>query len=148
MCGFAGIARSSARPIVEQTLWRMAAAIRHRGPDDWNVFVSDRVGFAHVRLSTIDLAGGAQPLSNANGNVVIAYNGEIFNYRELRDELQSAGYRFRTSSDTEVLVHAYERWGEAMLSRLNGQFAFALYDRSNDLVFLARDRFGVRPLFF
>ena len=147
MCGFAGIARSSSRPITEQVLWRMANAIRYRGPDDASTYVAGRVGLAHVRLSIIDIEGGAQPLTNSDGSLVIAYNGEVYNYRELRSELEAAGHRFRTSSDTEVLVQAYERWGEAMLERLNGQFSFALYDRRNELVFLARDRFGVRPLF-
>lgn len=147
MCGFAGVARGSSRPVGHEMLRRMAAAIRHRGPDDSNTYVSGRVGLAHVRLSIIDIEGGAQPLTNADASIVIAYNGEVYNYRELRSELESAGYAFRTASDTEVLVHAYERWGEAMLERLNGQFAFALYDRRNEVVFLARDRFGVRPLF-
>ena len=147
MCGFAGIARKSERPIAPETLWRMAHAIRHRGPDGWDVQLLGRVGLAHVRLSVIDIDGGAQPMSNATGSVVIAYNGEVYNYRELRTELEAAGHRFRTSSDTEVLVQAYERWGESMLGRLNGQFAFALYDRMHDMLFLARDRFGVRPLF-
>ena len=147
MCGIAGIARSSSRPIDRNTLWRMASAIRHRGPDASETFVVDRVGLAHVRLSIIDIEGGAQPMRNPDDSIAVAYNGEVYNYRELRKELEGAGHRFRTNSDTEVLIHAYERWGEAMLQRLNGQFAFALYDRRNDLIFLARDRFGVRPLF-
>lgn len=148
MCGFAGIARGSSRPVDPEVLWRMGRAIRHRGPDDADTYIAGRVGLAHVRLSIIDIAGGAQPLAKPDNSIVVAYNGEIFNYRELRRELESVGHRFRTLSDTEVLVEAYERWGEAMLDRLNGQFAFALYDRRNELVFLARDRFGVRPLFF
>lgn len=148
MCGFAGVARGSSRPIDPEMLRRMGRAIRHRGPDDANTYVAGRIGLAHVRLSVIDIAGGAQPLAKADNSIVIAYNGEIFNYRELRRELESAGHRFRTLSDTEVLVEAYEHWGEAMLDRLNGQFAFALYDHRHELVFLARDRFGVRPLFF
>lgn len=147
MCGVAGIARSSSRPIDRDTLWRMADAIRHRGPDDADTYLAERVGLAHVRLSVIDVAGGAQPMSTADRSLVIAYNGEVYNYRELRAELEAAGYRFRSASDTEVLLCAYERWGEAMLERLNGQFAFALYDRRNELLFLARDRFGVRPLY-
>jgi asparagine synthase (glutamine-hydrolysing) len=147
MGGFAGIARGSSRPVTEETLCRMAGAIRHRGPDHWDTLISGRIGLAHVRLSTIDIEGGAQPMSNADGSIAIAYDGAVYNYRELRSELESLGYRFSTASDTEVLAHAYERWGEAMLERLNGQFAFALYDRRNDLLFLARDRFGVQPLF-
>jgi asparagine synthase (glutamine-hydrolysing) len=124
----------------------MAHAIRHRGPDDSNIYTGERVGLAHVGLR-VDLDGGAQPFSNVDDRIIIALDGAIFNRRELRGELESAGYRFRTASDAELLVQAYERWGEAMLNRLNGDFAFALYDRRHELVFLARDRFGVRPLF-
>lgn len=148
MCGIAGIARREPTGVKSWTLARMAGAIRHRGPDGFGFYVGARVGFAHVRLSIIDVAGGAQPLTNEDGQVIITYNGEVYNYLELRTELQAAGHRFRTRSDTEVLVHAYEEWGAAMLPRLNGQFAFAIYDRRAETVFLARDRFGVRPLFF
>jgi asparagine synthase (glutamine-hydrolysing) len=126
----------------------MAAAIRHRGPDGFGLFAGARCGLAHTRLSIIDLAGGAQPLANEDGQVIVVYNGEVYNYRELRRELEGHGHRFRTNSDTEVLVHAYEQWDDAMLHRLNGQFAFAIYDRRTDSLFLARDRFGVRPLFY
>jgi asparagine synthase (glutamine-hydrolysing) len=126
----------------------MAAVLRHRGPDGVGIAAGPRVGLAHTRLSIIDIARGAQPLTNEDGNVMITYNGEVYNYRELRVELQAKGHQFRTHTDTEVLVHAYEQWGPAMLSRLNGQFAFAIYDRRTESVFLARDRFGVRPLFY
>ncbi len=146
MSGFAGIARRSSRPIHQDVLWRMADAIRHRGPDDSNIYCGERVGLAHVSLR-VDLEGGAQPFSTVDNRIIIALDGAIFNRRELRGELESAGYRFRTGSDAELFVQAYERWGEAMLNRLNGDFAFALYDRRNELLFLARDRFGVRPLF-
>src|SRR5690349_326582 len=125
----------------------MAAALRHRGPDGYGIFLGSRVGLAHTRLSIIDVEGGGQPLTNEDGRVAITFNGEIFNYIELRSELE-AKHTFQTRSDTEVLVHAYEEWGPAMLSRLNGQFAFAIYDRRTESVFLARDRFGVRPLFY
>ncbi|HEY3280080.1 MAG TPA: asparagine synthase (glutamine-hydrolyzing) [Gemmatimonadales bacterium] len=148
MCGFAGVARREPRGVAAATLGRMAAALRHRGPDGHGRYAGPRVGLAHVRLSIIDVAGGAQPLGNEDGSVLVVYNGEVYNYRELHAELVAAGHRFRTRSDTEVLVHAYEQWGPAMLDRLNGQFAFAIYDRRNETVFLARDRFGVRPLFY
>ena len=149
MCGIAGIARRDPdRGVQIDTLARMAAAIRHRGPDGYGFYISPRVGFGHVRLSIIDLAGGAQPLTNEDGQVVVTFNGEIYNYRELMPELEALGHQFRTVSDTEVLVHGWEEWGPALLDRLIGQFAFAIHDRRTESVFLARDRFGVRPLFY
>jgi asparagine synthase (glutamine-hydrolysing) len=148
VCGIAGIARSAPRGVLEEQLKRMAAALRHRGPDGFGIYAGARCGLAHTRLSIIDLAGGAQPLANEDGQVLVTYNGEVYNYKELRPELESHGHRFRTQSDTEVLVHAYEQWGEEMLPRLNGQFAFVIYDRRTESLFLARDRFGVRPLFY
>ena len=148
MCGLAGVARREPRGVSVDLLDRMGAALRHRGPDGSGRCADASVGLAHVRLSIIDVAGGAQPLGNEDGSVLIVYNGEVYNYVELAAELLAAGHRFHTRSDTEVLVHAYEQWGAGMLSRLNGQFAFAIYDRRTATVFLARDRFGVRPLFY
>jgi asparagine synthase (glutamine-hydrolysing) len=110
--------------------------------------VGQRVGFAHVRLSIVDVAAGAQPMTNEDGQMVVTFNGEIYNHPELRRELEEKGHVFRTRSDTEVLVHGYEEWGVDILKRLTGQFAFALYDRNAETVFIARDRFGVRPLFY
>lgn len=147
MCGIAGIARSEPRGVELPVLGRMAAAIRHRGPDGYGFLTGPHVGFAHVRLSIVDLSGGAQPLASEEGRVVVTFNGEIFNYRELAAELKARGHTFHTVSDTEVLVHGWEEWGPRMFDRLNGQFAFALYDRSTQEVILVRDRFGVRPLF-
>lgn len=147
MCGIAGLARASGRPVDPHDLARMAAAIRHRGPDGYGFLADRTVGLAHVRLSIVDLAGGAQPLANEDERLWVTFNGEIFNWRDLRDSLESLGHRFRTHTDTEVIVHAWEEWGPAMLDRFNGQFAFALYDRRDRSLFLARDRFGVRPLF-
>jgi asparagine synthase (glutamine-hydrolysing) len=148
MCGIAGIARREPSGVSEQVLRRMAAVLRHRGPDGYGLFTSPGVGLAHTRLSIVDLSGGAQPLTNEDGSIVVVYNGEIYNHVELRRELEARRHRFRTRCDTEVLVHGYEEWGEALLDRLNGQFAFALYDRRAETLFLARDRFGVRPLFY
>ena len=148
MCGIAGIARSSRGGIDERTLRQMATALRHRGPDGSGIYTGAWVGLAHTRLSIVDVAGGAQPLTNEDGRVIITYNGEVYNHVELRAELEGKGHVFRTRTDTEVLVHAYEQWGEAMLARLNGQFAFAIYDRRRESLFMARDRFGVRPLFY
>src|SRR5205807_8345537 len=148
MCGLAGVARARPQGVSAQLLERMAAAIRHRGPDGFGLHADDRIGLAHVRLSVIDVAGGAQPMANEDGDVRVVYNGEIYNYLELRHELQLRGHVFRTRSDTEVLVHGYEQWGEGLLERLNGQFAFALHDRRTASLFLARDRFGILPLFY
>src|SRR5256885_6634180 len=150
MCGLAGIARREARGVSVETLDRMAAVLRHRGPDGVGRYAGVRVGLAHVRLSIIDVAGGAQPLGNEDGRVLVVYNGEIYNYVELRADLERQGHHFRTQSDTEGLVHAYEEWGggAAMLARVHGQFAFAIYDRRTQTVVLARDRVGGRPLFY
>jgi len=148
MCGIAGIVRRHPTGVSVESLGKMAASIRHRGPDGYGFYVGQRVGFAHVRLSIVDIAGGAQPLTNEDGQVVVTYNGEIYNHPELRRELEERGHVFRTRCDTEVLVHGYEEWGVNLLERLNGQFAFAIYDRNTDTVLIARDRFGVRPLFY
>src|SRR5206468_3914858 len=111
-------------------------------------YLGQTVGFAHVRLSIVDLSAGAQPMTNEDGQIVVTYNGEIYNHRELRSALESRGHVFRTRCDTEVLVHGYEEWGVGMLRRLDGQFAFAIYDRNRETIFVARDRFGVIPLFY
>jgi asparagine synthase (glutamine-hydrolysing) len=148
MCGIAGIVRRNPTGVSVETLGKMAAAIRHRGPDGYGFYSGQRVGLAHVRLSIVDLDGGAQPLTNEDGQIVVTYNGEIYNHPELRRELQARGHTFRTWCDTEILVHGYEEWGVDLLQKLNGQFAFAIYDRRNETVFLARDRFGVRPLYY
>lgn len=148
MCGIAGIARSGGGGVAVEPLAKMAAAIRHRGPDGYGFMTGSHVGFAHVRLSTVDLAGGAQPMANEDGSVVVTFNGEVYNHLELAAELRARGHRFVTTCDTEVLVHGWEEWGPGLLERLNGQFAFALYERRNRRVILARDRFGVRPLYY
>jgi asparagine synthase (glutamine-hydrolysing) len=148
MCGIAGIVRRTPIGVSPEMLARMAAAMRHRGPDGFGIYAGARAGLAHVRLSIIDLSGGAQPLGNEDGSLLVTFNGEIYNFVELRRELQRAGHHFRTSSDTEVLVHGYEEWGPDMLRRLNGQFAFAILDRRSGELFMARDLFGVHPLFY
>lgn len=148
MCGIAGIVRHAPSGVEPAALGRMAAAIRHRGPDGAGAFRDAHAGLAHVRLSIIDLACGAQPMRSWDDRLVITYNGEVYNYLELRDELAALGHRFRTTSDTEVVLHAVQEWGEEALGRFNGQFAFAVYDRERRSLFLARDRFGVRPLYY
>ena len=129
-------------------LERMLGVLRHRGPDEFGIYRDTRAGLAQARLSIIDLTSGQQPLANEDENLWIVFNGEIFNYLELRAELASLGHRFRTRSDTEVIVHAWEEWGEAALPRFNGQWAFALWDRRERRLTLSRDRLGIRPLYF
>ncbi len=126
----------------------MAGAIVHRGPDELGAYRDAHVGLAHARLSIIDLASGPQPMCNEDGSVWVTYNGEIFNYVELRGELAGLGHAFRTASDTEVVVHAWEQWGEGAFARFNGQFAIALWDAASRTLVLARDRLGVRPLHY
>jgi asparagine synthase (glutamine-hydrolysing) len=148
MCGLAGIALTQPGRINQSVLAAMGAVMAHRGPDGAGTYVRPTVGLSHVRLSIVDVEGGAQPLSNEDGRLTIVYNGEVYNHVELRAELESKGHRFRTRSDTEAILHGYEEWGPAVLDRLNGQFAIAIHDERDDSVFLARDRFGVRPLFY
>jgi asparagine synthase (glutamine-hydrolysing) len=127
----------------------MNAAMRHRGPDGEGYWGADsEIGIAHLRLAIIDLVTGDQPMTNEAGTIQVIFNGEIYNFPEVKAELESLGYRFRTKSDTEVLIHAYEEWGTGMLSKLNGMFAFALYDIYNHKLFLVRDRLGVKPLYY
>jgi asparagine synthase (glutamine-hydrolysing) len=153
MCGIAGYFSTQPREGLSQALRRMTDAIRHRGPDDEGYFESvtadgrARVGLGHRRLSIIDLATGHQPLGNADGTVQIVFNGEIYNFESLREELSTRGYAFRTRSDTETIVHAYQEWGPDCVSRLRGMFAFAIWDARRSRLFLARDRFGKKPLF-
>ena len=148
MCGICGIFDLSGHPIDRGTLGRMNQAIRHRGPDGEGELVDGEVGLGHRRLSIIDVGGGGQPIGNEDGSIQIVFNGEIYNFVELRDELEKAGHQFRTRSDTEVIVHAYEQWGPACVRRFNGMFAFALWDVKRRELFLARDHLGVKPLYY
>ena len=149
MCGIAGVVSmaSGLEPAGLDQLERMAGALRHRGPDEFGLYRDARAGLAHARLSIIDLSTGQQPLANEANNLWIVFNGEIFNYVELRAELEALGHRFRTRSDTEVIVHAYEQWGAQAFRRFNGQWALALWDATDGTLVLARDPFGVRPLY-
>jgi asparagine synthase (glutamine-hydrolysing) len=149
MCGIAGILalRDGSPPPALGELRAMVGALRHRGPDEFGLYRDGRAGLGHARLSIIDLVSGQQPLSNEDGTLWIAFNGEIFNYLELREELVALGHRFRTRSDTEVIVHAWEAWGEEAFARFNGQFAVALWEARAERLVLARDRLGVRPLY-
>jgi asparagine synthase (glutamine-hydrolysing) len=149
MCGIAGIVQLDGSAADEHVVRRMATAIAHRGPDGEGVYVDGAVGLGNRRLAIIDLSkAGAQPMANEDGNVVVTYNGEIYNFIELRSELKRFGHSFRSHADTEVLVHGYEEWGDAIVDRLNGMFAFAIWDRLRQRVLLARDRYGIKPLYF
>ena len=149
MCGIAGIVdlTGGAGSPPRDALLRMAGALKHRGPDEFGIYRGARAGLAHARLAIIDLATGQQPLANEDDTLWIVFNGEIFNYVELRAELERLGHRFRTGSDTEVIVHAWEAWGEDAFERMNGQWALALWDERRQCLVLSRDRLGVRPLY-
>ena len=149
MCGIAGFINLKGSHTPErQELERMIHAVNHRGPDGYGFYCDEAVGLAHARLSIIDLEGGDQPIRNEDGGVQVVFNGEIFNYLELRRELEKLGHQFYTHSDTEVIVHLYEEYGQKFVDYLNGQFAIALWDSKAQQLILVRDRVGIRPLFF
>ena len=148
MCGICGIFDRSGNPVDQALLGKMTSIIRHRGPDGEGRFVDGEVGLGHRRLSIIDVEGGTQPICNEDGSLQIVFNGEIYNFVELRRELEAAGHGFRTRSDTEVIVHAYEQWGRECVERFNGMFAFALWDSNTRELFLARDHLGIKPLYY
>jgi len=147
MCGIAGIFNLDGATVASESLKGMIRMLAHRGPDDTGFHMQNGVGLAHARLSIIDLAGGQQPMCNEDSSLWITFNGEIFNYLELREELRSKGHRFATRSDTEVILHLYEDKGQDCVQYLNGQWAFAIWDNKRRQLFLSRDRLGVRPLF-
>ena len=144
MCGICGFIGFSEEGLLEH----MTEALRHRGPDGAGAFAEAGVGLGHRRLSIIDVAGGSQPMTNEDGTLVLVHNGEIYNHRELRIELETRGHRFRSRSDSEVILHLYEELGPACLERLSGMWAFALYDRPRRRLLLARDRIGIKPLYY
>lgn len=149
MCGIAGLFHlTTPKPVDPARVVRMCDAIAHRGPDGQGVWTAPGVGLGHRRLSIIDLAGSPQPMPSPDGRAMLVFNGEIYNYRELRHELKALGAEFRTDGDSEVILAAWQRWGPDCLSRLHGMFAFAIYDLGQRTLFLARDRLGVKPLFY
>ena len=148
MCGIAGIIRWDQRPVLEHEIRAMCGAMVHRGPDDEGIYLGDGVAIGMRRLSIIDLDNGHQPVSNEDGSVWIVFNGEIYNYRELRRQLQGRGHTFRTESDTETIVHLYEDFGPRCVEHLRGMFAFAIWDTRRREVLLARDRLGIKPLYY
>jgi len=149
LCGLVGIFHLNEPAEVDRDLLsRMNEAQFHRGPDEGGMHVEPGVGLAHRRLSIIDLASGQQPLFNEDNSVVVTYNGEIYNYKDLAEELKTRGHIFRTHCDTEVIVHAWEEWGEDCVTKFRGMFAFAVWDRNKKKLFLARDRLGIKPLYY
>jgi len=149
MCGICGIVKPRrGEPVSEELLAALCRTITHRGPDDQGLFVEGNVGFGTRRLSIIDLVTGHQPLSNEDGSVWVAYNGEIYNFADLREELIGRGHAFRTKSDTETIAHGYEEWGDACLERFRGMFVFAVWDRAKGRVLIGRDRLGIKPLYY
>jgi len=149
MCGIVGIFDlNGKREINRELLHVMNESQFHRGPDEGGLHIEPGLGLGHRRLSIIDLSSGQQPMHSADGNVVLTYNGEVYNFPELRKELESLGYTFRTHCDTEVIVYAWQAWGEDCVLRLRGMFAFAIWDRDKQTLFLARDRLGIKPLYY
>jgi len=147
MCGTCGFAGQGTR----DDLKRMTDRLTHRGPDADGFYVADDrpVYFGHRRLSIVDLTGGGQPMSTSDGDLTVTFNGEIYNQYELRHQLESVGYKFVTDhSDTEVLLHGWREWGDALPGKMNGMWAFAIYDRRQGVLFLSRDRFGKKPLYY
>lgn len=149
MCGFVGFAAAKLEQAeARATIKAMGDLIAHRGPDGEGFYVDERVALGHRRLSIIDLEGGTQPMFNEDGSLVVVFNGEIYNFQALRAELEAAGHTFSTRSDTEVLLHGYEQWGEDMPAKLRGMFAFMLWDKKNETLFGARDIFGIKPYYY
>ena len=149
MCGIAGIYNFNKEPVSHETISLMTSILSHRGPDGSGIWHKGHVGLGHRRLKIIDLSDRAQqPMTNEDGSIWLTYNGEIYNYKELREILKSKGHMFISQSDSEVVLHAYESWDIECLERFNGMFAFGLYDRKKEKLFLARDRLGIKPLFY
>jgi len=149
MCGIAGIFNLNGEPVSQVILRKMTDAIAHRGPDSEGFYIDSFIGLGHRRLAIIDLSpAGHQPMATEDGNYIITYNGEVYNFKELRVELESSGHKFRSKTDTEVVLHAYVQWGTECIKRFNGMFAFAIWDRTRQHLVLARDRYGIKPLYY
>src|SRR5438132_6372574 len=148
MCGIVGIVRFNGDVVDEARLKRMRDVLRHRGPDGEGLWIEGPVGLGHRRLAIVDVAGGHQPLANEDESVWIVYNGEIYNHAALRPGLEARGHQYRTRSDTETILHLYEEEGERCVERLQGMFSFALWDRTRRRILLARDRLGIKPLYY
>ena len=146
MCGIAGYVSDNG--ISKDVLKAMTDRIAHRGPDGEGFYTDDACALGHRRLAIIDLVTGDQPIYNEDQSIVVVFNGEIYNFQELREDLKQSGHAFRTQSDTEVLVHGYEEWGEALTDKLRGMYAFAIWDTAKKNLFLARDKWGIKPLYY
>ena len=147
MCGIGGIV-NRAGVVNRDTIFAMGKVLTHRGPDETSFHIENAAGFVHTRLSIIDVRGGKQPILNEDKNLLIIFNGEIYNYRKIRSQLIAKGHIFRTNSDTEVILHLYEDYGVECLSRLRGMFALAIWDKRKRELFIARDRLGKKPLYY
>ena len=149
MCGiFCIFYNEGSKPVEQGIVLAATNEMHHRGPDDSGIFMAANVGLGHRRLSIIDLSSGNQPMYNEDGSIVLVYNGEIYNHGEIRDELLSKGHIFKSQCDTEVIVHAYEEWGFESVKKFNGMFAFVLYDQKDKTLWVARDRLGIKPLYY
>src|SRR6185436_6723251 len=149
MCGITGVLHLDGEPVSPVTLRRMTDAVAHRGPDGEGHSIDGAVGLGHRRLAIIDLSpAGQQPMATPDGRYTISYNGEVYNFQELRVELEALGHQFKSRTDSEVVLKAWAQWGEDALTRFNGMFAFALWDRVRRELVLARDRFGIKPLYY
>ena len=147
MCGIAGFVNKNIKN-KDEVIKKMADRIKYRGPDGEGYFIDDDVALAHRRLSIIDLSTGSQPMYNEDNSIVIVFNGEIYNFVELKDELKGKGHKFKNKSDTEVIIHGYEEWGKNVVEHLRGMFAFAIWDQNTKTLFMARDHFGIKPLYY
>src|SRR4051812_41357233 len=148
MCGIAGLLSLGNKPVFEKEVEAMCDAMVHRGPNDAGYYSADRVTLGMRRLSIIDLEGGHQPVHNEDKSVWVVFNGEIYNFKALRSSLERQGHRFYTDTDTEVIVHLYEQYGESCVEKMRGMFAFAIWDNRHKTLLLGRDRLGIKPLFY
>ena len=148
MCGFAGYIHNYGTFDKEEVIHKMADRIKHRGPDDAHYYIDDGIALGFRRLSIIDLEGGRQPILNEDGSLVLLFNGEIYNYQELREELIKVGHVFTTKTDSETILHGYEEYGKKILDRLRGMFAFIIWNKNTKELFGARDIFGIKPFYY
>ena len=149
MCGIVGILNLNEQPIDKNILINMTNEVTHRGPDGDGYYVNKNIGFGHKRLSIIDLSdNGSQPMKSKDGRFILNYNGELYNFKDLRQNLEKRGCEFYTESDTEVVLRSWEEWGEKCVNKFNGMFAFAIWDNKNKDLFLIRDRYGTKPLYY